>query len=214
MEVSEGMAKSFQKFEPAPRRGEPEVSRRTPDYFLVSHTSSMRRSSTSFWLFEGDLGAVVGDAALCTCCVPTDQQAACGQIVSRRTPDVFLVSGSSNSRRLWAFVLACGWACLWAVAVCRGCCCAQDVCSLATSLHVSRMRLLLCHSVMCLIQQREPEVSRCTPDYFLVSAQSIFSSSVHSSQCQGMPLCSPCVVCLLASSVLVSRLRIRCNAIA
>lgn len=34
MEVSEGMAKSFQKFEPAPRRGEPEVSRRTPDYFL------------------------------------------------------------------------------------------------------------------------------------------------------------------------------------
>jgi hypothetical protein len=35
MEVSEGMAKSFQKFEPAPRRGEPEVSRRTPDYFLV-----------------------------------------------------------------------------------------------------------------------------------------------------------------------------------
>jgi serine/threonine-protein phosphatase 2A catalytic subunit len=34
MEVSESMAKSFQKFEPAPRRGEPEVSRRTPDYFL------------------------------------------------------------------------------------------------------------------------------------------------------------------------------------
>ena len=36
MEVSETMQKSFQKFEPAPRRGEPEVSRRTPDYFLVS----------------------------------------------------------------------------------------------------------------------------------------------------------------------------------
>jgi hypothetical protein len=35
MEVSETMAKSFQKFEPAPRRGEPEASRRTPDY--VSH---------------------------------------------------------------------------------------------------------------------------------------------------------------------------------
>lgn len=35
MEVSENMEKSFQKFEPAPRRGEPEVSRRTPDYFLV-----------------------------------------------------------------------------------------------------------------------------------------------------------------------------------
>jgi hypothetical protein len=52
----------------------------------------------------------------------------------------------------------------------------------------------------------EPEVSRRTPDYFLVSTQSILSSSVHSSQCQGMPLCSPCVVCLLASSVLVSRL--------
>jgi hypothetical protein len=34
MEVSENMTKSFQKFEPAPRRGEPEVTRRTPDYFL------------------------------------------------------------------------------------------------------------------------------------------------------------------------------------
>lgn len=34
MEVSEAMVKTFQKFEPAPRRGEPEVSRRTPDYFL------------------------------------------------------------------------------------------------------------------------------------------------------------------------------------
>jgi serine/threonine-protein phosphatase 2A catalytic subunit len=34
MEVSEAMAKGFQKFEPAPRRGEPEAARRTPDYFL------------------------------------------------------------------------------------------------------------------------------------------------------------------------------------
>jgi serine/threonine-protein phosphatase 2A catalytic subunit len=34
MEVTETMQKLFQKFEQAPRRGEPEVSRRTPDYFL------------------------------------------------------------------------------------------------------------------------------------------------------------------------------------
>lgn len=34
LEVSEDMDKSFQKFDPAPRRGEAEVSRRTPDYFL------------------------------------------------------------------------------------------------------------------------------------------------------------------------------------
>jgi serine/threonine-protein phosphatase 2A catalytic subunit len=34
MEVTENMQKLFQKFEPAPRRGEPDVSRRTPDYFL------------------------------------------------------------------------------------------------------------------------------------------------------------------------------------
>lgn len=34
MEVSEDMTRNFQKFEPAPRRGEPEPSRRTPDYFL------------------------------------------------------------------------------------------------------------------------------------------------------------------------------------
>ena len=34
MEVSEGMATSFLQFEPAPRRGEPDASRRTPDYFL------------------------------------------------------------------------------------------------------------------------------------------------------------------------------------
>ncbi|BHF82595.1 serine threonine-protein phosphatase [Sparganum proliferum] len=34
MEVDEGMHKIFLKYDPAPRRGEPHVSRRTPDYFL------------------------------------------------------------------------------------------------------------------------------------------------------------------------------------
>ena len=34
MEVSESGQKDFLQFEPAPRRGEPEVTRRTPDYFL------------------------------------------------------------------------------------------------------------------------------------------------------------------------------------
>ena len=34
MEVADNMTRAFQKFEPAPRRGEPEVSRQTPDYFL------------------------------------------------------------------------------------------------------------------------------------------------------------------------------------
>ena len=36
MEVTETMAKTFQTFEPAPRRGEPEVSRRTPDYVSLA----------------------------------------------------------------------------------------------------------------------------------------------------------------------------------
>ena len=34
MEVDERMESSFTSFEPAPRKGEPEVTRRTPDYFL------------------------------------------------------------------------------------------------------------------------------------------------------------------------------------
>eukprot|EP00937_MAST-01D_sp_MAST-1D-sp2_P002859 g2859.t1 len=34
MEVDENMKYEFQQFEPAPRRGEPHVTRRTPDYFL------------------------------------------------------------------------------------------------------------------------------------------------------------------------------------
>lgn len=34
LELTEGMGRKFQKFEPAPRRGEPEVARKTPDYFL------------------------------------------------------------------------------------------------------------------------------------------------------------------------------------
>jgi len=34
MEVSEDMSRAFQKFEPAPRRGEPEPARRQCDYFL------------------------------------------------------------------------------------------------------------------------------------------------------------------------------------
>ncbi len=34
MEVDEHGSRSFSQFDPAPRRGEPEVTRRTPDYFL------------------------------------------------------------------------------------------------------------------------------------------------------------------------------------
>ena len=34
MEVADNMSRTFQKFEPAPRRGEPEIIRQTPDYFL------------------------------------------------------------------------------------------------------------------------------------------------------------------------------------
>lgn len=34
MEVDEHMKYTFLQFEPAPRRGEPHVTRRTPDYFL------------------------------------------------------------------------------------------------------------------------------------------------------------------------------------
>lgn len=34
MEIDEQMEKTFLQFDPAPRRGEPEVTRRMPDYFL------------------------------------------------------------------------------------------------------------------------------------------------------------------------------------
>ena len=34
MEVDERIEKVFLQFDPAPRRGEPHVNRRTPDYFL------------------------------------------------------------------------------------------------------------------------------------------------------------------------------------
>ena len=34
MEVDENMNSNFLVFDPAPRRGEPHVTRRTPDYFL------------------------------------------------------------------------------------------------------------------------------------------------------------------------------------
>jgi serine/threonine-protein phosphatase 2A catalytic subunit len=34
MELDEGMGRTFLQFDPAPRRGEPEITRRTPDYFL------------------------------------------------------------------------------------------------------------------------------------------------------------------------------------
>ncbi len=34
MEVDENMNQNFLVFDPAPRRGEPHVTRRTPDYFL------------------------------------------------------------------------------------------------------------------------------------------------------------------------------------
>ena len=41
MEVDEQMRKNFLQFEPAPRRGEPEVSRRCPDYFMVRASSTL-----------------------------------------------------------------------------------------------------------------------------------------------------------------------------
>ena len=34
MEVADDLTRTFQKFDPAPRRGEPEVGKNTPDYFL------------------------------------------------------------------------------------------------------------------------------------------------------------------------------------
>jgi len=34
LEVDDNMGHTFIQFEPAPRRGEPDVTRRTPDYFL------------------------------------------------------------------------------------------------------------------------------------------------------------------------------------
>lgn len=34
MEVDENLNQTFQQFDPAPRRGEPHVTKRTPDYFL------------------------------------------------------------------------------------------------------------------------------------------------------------------------------------
>jgi hypothetical protein len=34
LEVDDDMGHTFIQFEPAPRRGEPDVTRRTPDYFL------------------------------------------------------------------------------------------------------------------------------------------------------------------------------------
>ena len=34
MEVDENMNQNFLVFDPAPRRGEPHVTKRTPDYFL------------------------------------------------------------------------------------------------------------------------------------------------------------------------------------
>ncbi|GJP42444.1 hypothetical protein CLOM_g2007, partial [Closterium sp. NIES-68] len=34
LEVDDAMGHTFIQFEPAPRRGEPDISRRTPDYFL------------------------------------------------------------------------------------------------------------------------------------------------------------------------------------
>lgn len=34
MEIDERMERSFLQFEPAPRQGEPDVTRKTPDYFL------------------------------------------------------------------------------------------------------------------------------------------------------------------------------------
>jgi len=33
-ELDDSLKYSFQQFDPAPRRGEPHVTRRTPDYFL------------------------------------------------------------------------------------------------------------------------------------------------------------------------------------
>jgi serine/threonine-protein phosphatase 2A catalytic subunit len=34
MEIDENMGRSFLQFEPAPRQSEPDVTRKTPDYFL------------------------------------------------------------------------------------------------------------------------------------------------------------------------------------
>ena len=34
MELDEHLVKTFLQFDPAPRRGEPNITRRTPDYFL------------------------------------------------------------------------------------------------------------------------------------------------------------------------------------
>lgn len=34
MEIDEAMNRSFLQFEPAPRQSEPDVTRKTPDYFL------------------------------------------------------------------------------------------------------------------------------------------------------------------------------------
>ena len=34
MEVDEKLSSFFQQFDPAPRRGEPHITKRTPDYFL------------------------------------------------------------------------------------------------------------------------------------------------------------------------------------
>lgn len=67
MEVSEAMSKSFQKFEPAPRRGEPEVSRRTPDY--VSRGGRCWRQGWGgwhvLWEKEGRARGVAAHAGLC-----------------------------------------------------------------------------------------------------------------------------------------------------
>jgi len=34
MEIDEHLEYTFLQFDPAPRRGEPQITRRTPDYFL------------------------------------------------------------------------------------------------------------------------------------------------------------------------------------
>jgi len=74
MEVSESMAKSFQKFEPAPRRGEPEAARRTPDYvsladgwgFFGGVGASFGFGGLLFWRGWGfDFGVGVGVGVLC-----------------------------------------------------------------------------------------------------------------------------------------------------
>lgn len=40
MEVDENMNYNFLVFDPAPRRGEPHVTRRTPDYFLWGNNTT------------------------------------------------------------------------------------------------------------------------------------------------------------------------------